>query len=82
VTTEADRRCGESTEVDIYDDVAAGHWAGLTVTPLCVGTGELGDMVGVYGYGVPEDRAIATVRHALDGPNPQTQPSYERFSRR
>ena len=41
---------------------------GLTVTPLCVGTGELGDMVGVYGYGVPEDRAIATVRRALAGP--------------
>jgi D-threo-aldose 1-dehydrogenase len=41
---------------------------GLTVTPLCVGTGELGDMVGVYGYGVPEDRAIATVRRALQGP--------------
>jgi D-threo-aldose 1-dehydrogenase len=41
---------------------------GLTVTPLCVGTGELGDMMGIYGYGVPEGRAIATVRRALDGP--------------
>jgi D-threo-aldose 1-dehydrogenase len=41
---------------------------GLTVTPLCVGTAELGDMVGVYGYGVPDDRAIATVRRALQGP--------------
>jgi D-threo-aldose 1-dehydrogenase len=41
---------------------------GLTVTPLCVGTGELGDMVGVYGYAVPEDRAVATVRRALQGP--------------
>jgi D-threo-aldose 1-dehydrogenase len=41
---------------------------GLSVTPLCVGTGELGDMTSVYGYAVPEERALATVRSAFAGP--------------
>jgi D-threo-aldose 1-dehydrogenase len=38
------------------------------VTPVCVGTAELGDMVGTYGYAVPEERAVSTVRRALAGP--------------
>jgi D-threo-aldose 1-dehydrogenase len=34
---------------------------GLTVSDLCVGTSPLGGMPHTYGYGVDEDRAIATV---------------------
>ncbi|MEN3270591.1 hypothetical protein [Pseudonocardia sp.] len=40
---------------------------GLKVTPLCVGSGELGDMTSVHGYAVPEEQALATVR-AFAGP--------------
>jgi len=43
---------------------------GLRVPPLCVGTAELGDMVGTYGFAVPEEQALATVRRVLDGPIP------------
>ena len=34
---------------------------GLAVTPLCFGTSALGDMPETYGYGVDEDRAMATL---------------------
>lgn len=40
----------------------------LSVPSLCIGTGELGDMRNVYGYAVPEDRALATMRRVFDGP--------------
>ena len=38
---------------------------GIRVTPLCVGTSPLGGMSSIYGYDVDEDRAVATVRRAL-----------------
>jgi D-threo-aldose 1-dehydrogenase len=38
------------------------------VTPLCLGCAEIGDMIDAYAYSVPEDRALETVREALDGP--------------
>lgn len=41
---------------------------GLCVSPICVGCAELGDMVDTFGYAVPEDRALATIRAALGGP--------------
>ncbi|HEX5506734.1 MAG TPA: aldo/keto reductase [Thermomicrobiales bacterium] len=41
---------------------------GLRVTPLCVGCAPLGDMPATFAYGVPEERALATVRAALRGP--------------
>jgi D-threo-aldose 1-dehydrogenase len=41
---------------------------GLKVTPLCVGSGELGDMTSVYGYAVPEEQALASVRRTFAGP--------------
>lgn len=34
---------------------------GLDVTPICVGTSPLASMAGLYGYEVPEERAVATV---------------------
>lgn len=40
----------------------------LEVTPICFGTSGLGDMPDTYGYGVDEERALATVRAILDGP--------------
>jgi D-threo-aldose 1-dehydrogenase len=40
---------------------------GLSVTGLCAGTAELGDMA-VYGFTVPEDRALATARRIFAGP--------------
>ena len=40
----------------------------LRVTPICFGTSGLGDMPGTYGYGVDEERALATVRAILEGP--------------
>ena len=41
---------------------------GLTVTELCVGTSPLADMAVLYGYDVPEQRAVDTIRRAFDGP--------------
>jgi D-threo-aldose 1-dehydrogenase len=41
---------------------------GLSVTRLCAGAAELGDMVDVVGYAVPEERALETVRAVLAGP--------------
>lgn len=41
---------------------------GLKVTPLCFGTSPLASMARLYGYDVEEDRAVATVRAALDSP--------------
>jgi D-threo-aldose 1-dehydrogenase len=38
------------------------------VTPVCVGGGPLGSMPENFGYEVPADRAIRTVRRALAGP--------------
>jgi D-threo-aldose 1-dehydrogenase len=38
------------------------------VTPLCVGCAALGDMPETFDYGVPEDRALATLRVAFAGP--------------
>ena len=41
---------------------------GLRVTPVCIGTGVLGDMPDSYNYGVGVERARATVRAIFDGP--------------
>ncbi len=41
---------------------------GLAVTPLCFGASALGDMPDTYGYGVDEDRALATIDAIFDGP--------------
>ncbi|TVY09004.1 aldo/keto reductase [Paenibacillus cremeus] len=38
---------------------------GLMVSPLCVGAAPLGDMPETFGFGVPEDIALATVRAAF-----------------
>ncbi len=38
----------------------------LAVTPLCVGTSPLGNMPGLYGYEVDEERAIATILSVFD----------------
>ncbi|WP_432519945.1 aldo/keto reductase [Kineococcus sp. SYSU DK006] len=40
---------------------------GFSVTALCVGTAELGDMANVYAP-VPEEQALATARRAFAGP--------------
>lgn len=42
--------------------------SGLQVTPVCVGGGTLGSMPETFGYEVPADRGIQTVRRALAGP--------------
>ena len=41
---------------------------GLQVTNLCLGGAPLGDMPETFAYGVPEDRALETVRALLDSP--------------
>jgi D-threo-aldose 1-dehydrogenase len=41
---------------------------GLQVTNLAVGTSALGNMPGVYGYEVERERALDTLRRALDSP--------------
>ncbi|WP_421724001.1 aldo/keto reductase [Bauldia sp.] len=38
------------------------------VPPICFGTSGLGDMPKTYGYGVDEERALATIRAVFDGP--------------
>lgn len=40
----------------------------LEVPPVAMGTAPLGDMPAAFGYGVPEDEAIATVKAALASP--------------
>ncbi len=42
--------------------------SGLQVTPLCVGCAPLGDMPETFAYGVPEQRALATLRAAFASP--------------
>ncbi len=41
---------------------------GLMVTPLCLGCAPLGDMPETFAYGVPEDRALATLRAFFASP--------------
>ena len=41
---------------------------GLLVTPVCLGCAPLGDMPDTFAYSVPEERALATLRAAFDGP--------------
>ncbi|WP_432843155.1 aldo/keto reductase [Dactylosporangium sp. CA-092794] len=41
---------------------------GLTVSMICAGGGPLGSMPGNFGYEVPADRGIETVRRILRGP--------------
>ena len=41
---------------------------GLLATPVCIGTGVLGDMSDSYTYGVGAERARETVRAIFDGP--------------
>ncbi len=41
---------------------------GLTVSAVCAGGGPLGSMPGNFGYDVPAERAIETVRRVLTGP--------------
>ncbi len=43
---------------------------GLAVPPLAIGCAPLGDMPETFGYGVPEERAVATLRAALASPIP------------
>ncbi|RKS77471.1 D-threo-aldose 1-dehydrogenase [Motilibacter peucedani] len=52
--------------IDVLAPRALGR-TGWKVTALCVGTGELGDMAGVYAP-VPEEQAMATARSAFAGP--------------
>jgi len=40
----------------------------LQVTSLCIGSAALGDMPETFAYGVPEDRALTTLRAALESP--------------
>lgn len=41
---------------------------GLRVTPLCYGCAPLGSMPETFGYGVPEEQALATLREIFRGP--------------
>jgi len=41
---------------------------GLDVSPLCLGCAPLGDMLTTFGYGVPEDRALATLKALFASP--------------
>ena len=41
---------------------------GLQVSAVCSGGGPLGSMPGLFGYDVPTDRAVATVRELLHSP--------------
>lgn len=43
---------------------------GLRVPAICVGTSPLASMAFLYGYEVGEERAVATVHAAFDGPYP------------
>ncbi len=41
---------------------------GLHVMPVCIGAAPLGSMPETFDYGVPEDRALATIRAFFAGP--------------
>lgn len=41
---------------------------GLLVTPICVGCAPLGNMPETFAYGVPEERALATIRAVFASP--------------
>src|SRR5437868_8511350 len=41
---------------------------GLQVTPICIGTAPLGSMPETFGYEVPEERALATIRAFFASP--------------
>src|SRR5438876_7124278 len=41
---------------------------GLSVTTIALGAAEIGDMSETFAYSVPEERGLATVRAALEGP--------------
>src|SRR5437660_3239420 len=41
---------------------------GLHVTPICIGTAPLGSMPETFGYEVPEERALATIRAFFASP--------------
>jgi D-threo-aldose 1-dehydrogenase len=41
---------------------------GLSITPMCVGGSEFGNMPAAFGYDVPEELALATLRVVFDGP--------------
>jgi D-threo-aldose 1-dehydrogenase len=41
---------------------------GLLVTPICIGTAPLGSMANAFGYEVPEDRALETLRAVFASP--------------
>jgi len=41
---------------------------GLRVTPVCVGCAPLGNMPETFGFGVPEEQALATLRAAFASP--------------
>jgi D-threo-aldose 1-dehydrogenase len=42
--------------------------SGLKVTPLCIGGGPISNLPDVFGYDVPTERALQTVRSALASP--------------
>src|ERR1700689_1237919 len=42
--------------------------SGLEVTPLCIGGGPISSMPDVFGYEVPTERALQTIRTALASP--------------
>jgi D-threo-aldose 1-dehydrogenase len=52
---------------DVMNKVRLGR-TDLMVTPICFGTGGLGDMPDSYGYSAGAERAKATVQAILDGP--------------
>jgi D-threo-aldose 1-dehydrogenase len=62
-----DRMNGEPRRPDPAERRALGR-TGLGVTPICIGTGPLASMPGLYGYEVDDERAAATVEAVLDGP--------------
>lgn len=41
---------------------------GLSITPMCVGGSEFGNMPAAFGYDVPEELALKTLRVVLEGP--------------
>jgi len=53
--------------IDVASRRALGT-TGLLVTPICIGTSALASMPAVYGYGVPQERALATLKAAFSGP--------------
>ena len=62
---EADGASGGAIDLGLRRPVGS---TGLSVGPLGYGTAPLGSMPDVFGFEVPEDRALATVRAVLDSP--------------